>query len=283
MGSNPSHSAKQSSIFGILQRDVLSAPQYLGVFRERMWNEVAKRKEMERPAPLGRHTNCRPAQGNAPRPPFNSPSARGASTAAGSARPSMQSCLRDKSALMRARKPLCACVKRKQRFGSETLCANTNGKSLTPKVPLEFRFAGSQDRASKGQHIKSRLYVRAENGLRLRDRKIGHLVEKMRSVMPWLEESDIPACRAWAQCEVMVDMTYAILRKVSIINAQGEPRRLLADFVRLRNFQLQYAREPAMTPAAKIAIKVNGQRAPLDLALARSQGETEDIETVEGV
>jgi hypothetical protein len=70
---------------------------------------------------------------------------------------------------------------------------------------------------------------------------------------------------------------------VSFINAQGEPRRLLADFVRLRNFQLQYAKELAMTPAAKISIKANGQRAPLDLALAMSQRETEDVETVEEV
>jgi hypothetical protein len=38
-----------------------------------------------------------------------------------------------------------------------------------------------------------------------------------------------------------------------------------------------------MTPAAKIAIKTKGRRSPLELALAMSQGETEDVETVEGV
>ncbi len=38
-----------------------------------------------------------------------------------------------------------------------------------------------------------------------------------------------------------------------------------------------------MTPAAKIAIKAMGRRSPLELALAMSRGETEDVETVEGV
>jgi hypothetical protein len=102
---------------------------------------------------------------------------------------------------------------------------NANGKSLTPTVPPEFRFAGSQARASKGQHIKRALYVKAENGLRFRDRKIGRLLEKMRSLMPWLEESDIPACRAWAQCEVMVDMAYAILQSVDHPKCRSSTRR----------------------------------------------------------
>jgi hypothetical protein len=39
-GSNSPRSTKQSSIFSILQRDVLSALQYLGVFRERMSSSV---------------------------------------------------------------------------------------------------------------------------------------------------------------------------------------------------------------------------------------------------
>ncbi len=53
------------------------------------------------------------------------------------------------------------------------------------------------------------------------------VVEKMRSVCrDWKSRIFLPVAHG-RQCEVMVDMAYPILHKVSIIKAQGEPRRLL--------------------------------------------------------
>jgi hypothetical protein len=56
----------------------------------------------------------------------------------------------------------------------------------------------------------------------------------MRIAMPWLEDSDEPTARAWTQIEVLSDMAHTTLRREGIVNSDGEPRRLLADFRQLR-------------------------------------------------
>jgi hypothetical protein len=116
------------------------------------------------------------------------------------------------------------------------------------------------------RRAKTGLYVRSTNGLRLRDEKVRRLVRRMRQCMPWLEDADEPAARAWAQIEVLADMAHTILRTIGITSHGGEPRRLLTDFRQLRLAQLQYARELGMTPAARLAIQVSGEGKAFDLA-----------------
>jgi hypothetical protein len=119
------------------------------------------------------------------------------------------------------------------------------------------------------------VYVKSANGLRLRHRKVRRLVEKMKAVMAWLEPSDVPAARAWAELEILGAIIFAELITNGIGNADGEPRRLLTEFRQLRQVQLAYERELGMTPAARMAIKANGTKAALDIAaaLARNDGE----------
>jgi len=97
-------------------------------------------------------------------------------------------------------------------------------------------------------------------------------------VMAWLEPSDVPAARAWAELEILGAIIFAELITNGIGNADGEPRRLLTEFRQLRQVQLAYERELGMTPAARVAIKANGTKAALDIAaaLARNDGETDD-------
>jgi hypothetical protein len=123
-----------------------------------------------------------------------------------------------------------------------------NGKALA--VPK---------RASTG------LYVRASAGIKLRDRLTTRLVRKMFVAMPWLEEEDRPAARAWAQFEYLSGQVYAVLRAGSVVNAAGEGKRLLDDYRKLRLAQAVFARELGMTPAARMAIKADGSRAAFDL------------------
>ena len=106
----------------------------------------------------------------------------------------------------------------------------------------------------------------------MRDRKVQRLVRAMRRAMPWLEDSDVPACRAWAQLEILSDHAFSILRTIGIINRAGEPLRLLTDFRQLRLAQLQYARELGMTPAAMKLLRANSGRSTLDLAAAMAGG-----------
>jgi hypothetical protein len=123
------------------------------------------------------------------------------------------------------------------------------------------------------------LYVRARPGLRLRDKKVERLVRKMRTAMYWLESADLPACRAWAELEYLSGQVYAVLRAMGVQNSQGESRRLLDDYRKLRQTQAVYARELGMTPAARMAIKATGTRAAFDLtaAMANAGNEVEEV------
>jgi hypothetical protein len=129
--------------------------------------------------------------------------------------------------------------------------------------------------------VRSGLYVRSVNGLRLRDEKVRRLVRRMKQVMPWIDPADEPACRQWAQLEVLADMAHTILRKIGITSNGGEPRRLLTDFRQLRLAQLQFARELGLTPLSRSQLKLRTENSAFDLAaaaLASGDGVDEDTE-----
>jgi hypothetical protein len=115
--------------------------------------------------------------------------------------------------------------------------------------------------------LKTGLYVKAENGLKLRSRRVRRLVQKMQATMPWLVPSDLPACRAWAELEILGSRAFAELDRNGVVNDEGEPRRLLADLRALRQVQLAYERDLGMTPASRMALRVDDSRARnLDVA-----------------
>ncbi|HUY39801.1 MAG TPA: hypothetical protein VNF29_05060 [Candidatus Binataceae bacterium] len=97
----------------------------------------------------------------------------------------------------------------------------------------------------------------------------------MRIAMPWLDDIDVPAARAWSQLEILADRAFAYLRALDIVNAKDEPRRLLDELRKLRLAQLGFARELGMTPAARMAIKATGQRAAFDITAALAGDDAE--------
>ena len=99
------------------------------------------------------------------------------------------------------------------------------------------------------RHAATGLYVKAANGLRVRHRKVRRLVAKMRAEMPWLEPSDLPACRAWAELEILCAYAFSELAGAGLMNAEGEPRRLLTDYRQLRQVQLSYKRRTRHDPS----------------------------------
>jgi hypothetical protein len=129
------------------------------------------------------------------------------------------------------------------------------------------------------QRIKTGLYVRAHPGIKLRDKRVERLARKMRLVMPWIEPSDWPACRAWAELEYLCGQVYAALHVYGVTNPHGEARRLLDDYRKLRLAQAVFARELGMTPLSRQALKAAGTNAALDLAAACAA--PEDAETTE--
>ena len=87
----------------------------------------------------------------------------------------------------------------------------------------------------------------------------------MRIVMPWLEPSDIPCARTWAELEILGANVFTELMATGVTNTEGEPRRLLTELRQLRQTQLAYERELGITPAAKVAVKAFRTQPAFDL------------------
>jgi hypothetical protein len=100
--------------------------------------------------------------------------------------------------------------------------------------------------------------------------------------LPWLEMSDRPTVRAWAQLEILSDMVYEDLRQRGVLNEEGQACRLLDDYRKLRATQVILSRELGMTPAARMAIKAGNTNAALDI-VSLMAGQTETGESLEAV
>jgi hypothetical protein len=121
------------------------------------------------------------------------------------------------------------------------------------------------------KRARSGLYVKANDGLILRDKKCERLARKVRAALPWLTEADHPAVRTWSEFEILARNCYAILRYASPTNKQGEPRKLLDDYRRLRMSQHTIASSLGMTPASRMAIRQTSRDVPLDLVAQLAQ------------
>ena len=117
------------------------------------------------------------------------------------------------------------------------------------------------------RYAYSGLYIRAGNGLKLRDRKVSRLVRRVQAVVPWIEESDTPCLRAWCELEILSYAVYMALRKKGIVSVEGEgSARLISDYRQLRQAQTALTRELGLSPASRQAIRAHGTSAALDLA-----------------
>jgi hypothetical protein len=87
------------------------------------------------------------------------------------------------------------------------------------------------------------MYAKSPKALALRAQRVRRLVRQMRATMPWLEPSDMPAARGWADLEILSAEVGFWLSELKPINEQGEPRRPVGEFRQLKLAQLAY--EPA--------------------------------------
>jgi hypothetical protein len=129
----------------------------------------------------------------------------------------------------------------------------------------------------KRPYTRTSLYAKAAENIKLRDKRAERLARRVREVPPWLQPGDHPVCRAWAELEILCETAYAMLRADGLINAQGEPRRMLTDYRQLRQCQLQFATALGMTPASRAALKLDGRGQPLDLvSMLAAHGDAND-------
>jgi hypothetical protein len=118
-------------------------------------------------------------------------------------------------------------------------------------------------------------YARSKPALEVRARRVGRLVRRMRVAMPWLQDSDIPTCKGWAELEILGATIFAALM-TGLSNDKGEPRALIDKHRSIRAVQLQYARELGMTPAARKALIDRG-KGGFDLVGALAENADEEV------
>ncbi|HJU09414.1 MAG TPA: hypothetical protein VJ728_00990 [Candidatus Binataceae bacterium] len=100
---------------------------------------------------------------------------------------------------------------------------------------------------------KTRLYVR---GLIDRNLQVMDFVEKIQKTMPEIADDRFySTIYAWCELEILATRVYAELDKQGLVNSQGDTRRLLDDFRKLRMSQLAFSRELGLTPASLANIK----------------------------
>jgi hypothetical protein len=152
-------------------------------------------------------------------------------------------------------------------------------KDDQPQVP--FRFNGKR---SNRMRRATGLYIRSPKGLARRAALAQVIVLRMRKRMDWLQDSDLPVARQWADLEVLRNAIVSVLEQDGVTNNTGVPHRLLTELRWITNSQLFYSRDLGMTPAARAAIKASSTSAALDLVGALSatrNGQTQDEQTVE--
>jgi hypothetical protein len=84
---------------------------------------------------------------------------------------------------------------------------------------------------------QSGLHVRSERGLQLRDYQVRRLLRRLRTVCPWLEDSDGIIARRFCELEVIVSQVYTAIRAKGAFKADGEVRGLVDTHRRLTSTQ----------------------------------------------
>ena len=121
---------------------------------------------------------------------------------------------------------------------------------------------------------------------KVRCEKVRRKQRRVFNALPWLQEPDRPAVRAWAELEVLCELAYEKLRDPSygLLNAEGEPRALADLYQRLRRAQLQFSRELGMTARARAEISSGSHSIQVEMAasrIARIRKQREGIEDAE--
>ena len=91
--------------------------------------------------------------------------------------------------------------------------------------------------------------------------------------MPWIDDADVPALRAWAELEIIGAGLFADITARGTLNDEGEPRRAVDDLRRIRQTQLVYSRELGLTPKSRAELShLASDLNALDLSQHRAEG-----------
>jgi hypothetical protein len=128
--------------------------------------------------------------------------------------------------------------------------------------------------------VKTGIYVKAENSLKLRHRSVRRLVGKLYVALPWLTPADEPAARAWSELEILRQRVFSDLMTRGLTTSDGEARSLLREHRQMATTQLAYGRELGMTPAARASMGLAASSSAQRVEEAQARLRSKSVEAV---
>jgi hypothetical protein len=84
-----------------------------------------------------------------------------------------------------------------------------------------------------------------------RTRGVVALMQRMRTIAPWLQDSDLPVLRGFAELEYLARRVFTLLREEGLLNDKRDAKRLLSEYRSLRTAQAGIAAQLGLTPVAR--------------------------------
>jgi hypothetical protein len=101
--------------------------------------------------------------------------------------------------------------------------------------------------------LKTGVYAKTSDALRLRNRRVRYLMRRAKQVMPWLSPSDEATLRAWCEMEFLCAAMWVDLVTDGHLTESGHTRRLITEYRLMRATQRTYAR--AQSPGSHDAAR----------------------------
>ena len=114
--------------------------------------------------------------------------------------------------------------------------------------------------AGNGNALKHGVYALSKGALKLRARSVRRLVTQKYEECPWLMPTDRSTVRSWAEVVRLKAVAYTALETLGMYRVDGKDvvgRRLLTDYMRLSNLELQYADALGFTVRGRYANHVH--------------------------
>lgn len=123
----------------------------------------------------------------------------------------------------------------------------------------------SQQSPGKGNTnaLQHGLYAQTKDALKLRARRVRRRVANAYGKYPWLQATDMPSVRSWAELDVMTSIMFTILETGGVTSGLTKDgdlqvRRILGEYRQYMQLKAKYEHDLGMSPAGRLSL---GQKA----------------------
>ena len=105
------------------------------------------------------------------------------------------------------------------------------------------------------------LYAQTKDALKLRTRRVRRRVTNAYRLYPWLQATDRPAVRSWAELDVMTSIMFVLMEQHGVVSGKTKDgdlqvRRLVGEYRQYMTLKGKYEHELGMSPAGRLTLGV---------------------------